>query len=247
MPAATRNPYRRKNPYVAVNWQWQAPPQVLQGIPFSGPPYGGLSSAAAVWAAYLAQAAIATAALPPSLPDPVPPGISDGGTGVIGSEGPPGPVYGFLNDIGGGGGFSLGAIQAKSILYQIQFLSASWYFEAWWDEAAWLWDENVNSLSNPPPYSSPVSTTNRHFLWVPPSVAHGGLPPGVNPSDVSTWFTTPVYNPLDQSTVPTPWAFPGSTFPIGLAYGIANFRYSCVPGYVPPTDGSQNGFAANDS
>lgn len=217
LPARTQNPERRTLP--AVNMQWWFNVTLPNSYDVGGSKIPPVNTA---WTNYLAYATEELASMPP-LPNP----------DVLSNNSPLPVCYGFV--ING----EYGQADGISMQYGLSFISATCYFEAWWDEVTVVYDENVSGSPNLS--LTPLNVVSRHVLWTPPENGGYCLPTGWKPDDIRTYPGSDIFT-LDQSTVPAPWSDPVNFIPVGLAYGVTNFRYSQIAGYTPPNDGSANGF-----
>ncbi|MEI6870705.1 MAG: hypothetical protein WCL08_00345 [Verrucomicrobiota bacterium] len=148
--------------------------------------------------------------------------------------------------------------------YAWAVISATCYFKVWWDEVAYTDTEYAGGSGIPDTH---VETGRTSRSWEPtfPSIAgkcipadwaYGSLKPleAGNPYDyagnLAAGATPPLLIPYGsvesgQYTLGYPAEPPA---PTGSVSRIANFvqvekvRWSFVPGYTPPSDGSANGF-----
>ncbi len=123
------------------------------------------------------------------------------------------------------------------VYYTLVALSATCYYEAWWDEVT-TWTDSTGTAQS--------QTVNRHWvsdaelsvggLCLPAGV---GLPSGVpNVSDVhGVWPSSDEFAWQMPSSI-------GGGYNMSVQGNIANFRFTQRADYTPPIDGSANGFPA---
>lgn len=118
--------------------------------------------------------------------------------------------------------------------------SATCYVKLWWDEVAY---EDVTGVS-----LDEVSRTSKD--WTMGEPGHNGVCLGVgfDQTDVTTWPEGDVIEvPLPVPSVdPSSPSHPPPLF-VGAQVNIEKVRWSFVVGYIPPEDGSANGFPKSAS
>ena len=134
-------------------------------------------------------------------------------------------------------GYTTGGPPFTSEIERSQFkwavVTPSCYFKVWFDKV----ERNIYAFS-PANTGTEISRTSGSYTWTPISVGGICLPADFNFSDGLTWPASGVFGPEEPNEPPTP-------VPYGVVSRFVNLekvRWSFLPSYTPPEDGSANGF-----
>jgi hypothetical protein len=120
------------------------------------------------------------------------------------------------------------AIRAK---YRFRFYAATCYLKVYWNE--------VLRHTNHSGTDEVVSTTPQSWEWTTPTAVDGlCLPADFNTADSDTWVISDEFElaEVEPINVTLSGDFENQS------YFLTDFSWSYINGYVPPSDGSANGF-----
>jgi hypothetical protein len=124
-------------------------------------------------------------------------------------------------------------VDVQKLRWLPRFYVGTGYLKLWWQEQKWKQNGSGGMLTF-------ISSTDQSWTWTPTGTAPFCMPGDFNVGDESTW---PVASaPIDF--LPDEPEDPDAGFTNTTLTLVTAQRWSFLPDYTPPSDGSANGFPA---